>query len=184
VVIDIEDRALAHLEKVQTSFLHRLLGLGPYPTLLIELGANPATLPALDSCSMVCWVYGAPTCYSLCESCYGRLLSAFRKWTPWLGCVALGKVVYTSAMRLRCLPQHACCTSGLGPPVPPACMVVFGSSTNHTVRSRVVSRLVLSHRYIHTPRPRTASGPSRLLHCTCCMTDVNFWIMRARGKSR
>jgi hypothetical protein len=32
VIIDVEDRALAHLEKVQTSFLCRLLGLGPYST--------------------------------------------------------------------------------------------------------------------------------------------------------
>jgi hypothetical protein len=44
VVIDVDGGALAHLEKVQTAFLRRLLGLGPYSMrapLFTELGLVP-----------------------------------------------------------------------------------------------------------------------------------------------
>ncbi|KAJ7442012.1 hypothetical protein FB451DRAFT_1298099 [Mycena latifolia] len=51
VIIDVDDKALAHLEKVQRAFLRRLLGLGAYSMrapLFTELGLLPLRSRRLD----------------------------------------------------------------------------------------------------------------------------------------
>ncbi|KAJ7848288.1 hypothetical protein B0H14DRAFT_3453273 [Mycena olivaceomarginata] len=128
IIIDVDDGALAHLEKVQTAFLRRLLGLGPYSIrapLFTELGLVPIRYRRLILAirylgyliSLVASHYARAALEdSFLLFCTGQqgywmdLHCALRKLPfpvtlPPLtaltleSCTALGKAVYTSAMK-------------------------------------------------------------------------------------
>ncbi|KAJ6450210.1 hypothetical protein C8R47DRAFT_998968 [Mycena vitilis] len=128
IIIDIDDGALAHLEKVQTGFLRRLLGLGPYSIrapLFTELGLVPIRYRRL-----ILAIRYLGYLISLPPAHYARaaledsfLLFCEGKQGYWMdlhcalrnlpfpitlpprtaltleSCTALGKAVYTSAMK-------------------------------------------------------------------------------------